>query len=412
MLLAASKVSKSGRLLQLSDSTTTSASGDFYKRAKALYDAGYETDQVAVVQSLILMGWYCEDPRGVGTTFYWTRIAISVAQSIGLHRRVTGSNLPLSKKRLYKRIWWTLFTRDRALSVALGRPSAINILEFDVEPVDETDFFETDDSAAAQYPSNRLHAMFFVQYVELSKIMGRIFSTYYSVSSKVVEGQSDSRQQYDSQLTAWLQQRPPEMVWQNSRHEFWASMLHLHYGVAVCLLDRAHMPAREGTPNNNNNNNNDRSSSNGVPRQAAYNAANCITDIVETLILCDQLNYAPPFIVYCLYSALLVHVYEMRRTSGPASPLVTCRVDICLYALRKLSGSWTVANLIHMVFSFLLKWNPDKNGDPGWVDIQGAFSDIQSGGGFSFPDIDLNLMETGTFDLQAMGLLHSGEGQF
>jgi hypothetical protein len=146
--------------------------------------------------------------------------------------------LPLSKKRLYKRIWWTLFTRDRALSVALGRPSAINILEFDVEPVDETDFFETDDSVAAQYPSNRLHAMFFVQYVELSKIMGRIFSTYYSVSSRVVEGQSDSRQQYDSQLTAWLQQRPPEMVWQNSRHEFWASMLHLHYGYGPPFLQQ------------------------------------------------------------------------------------------------------------------------------------------------------------------------------
>jgi hypothetical protein len=54
------------------------------------------------------------------------------------------------------------------------------------------------------------------------------------------------------------------------------------------------MSAREGTPNNNNDDD-DRSSSNGVSRQAAFNAANCITDIVETLILWDQLNYAPPF---------------------------------------------------------------------------------------------------------------------
>ncbi|KAL2836081.1 hypothetical protein BJX68DRAFT_273637 [Aspergillus pseudodeflectus] len=119
------------------------------------------------------------------------------------------------------------------------------------------------------------------------------------------------------------------------------------------------MPAREGTPNKNNNNNNNgsssRLSSNGESRQTAYNAARYITDIVETLILCDQLNYAPPFIGYCLYPALLLHVYEMRQSSGPANPLVTCRVDICLYALRKPSSSWTVANLIHMVFSFLPK---------------------------------------------------------
>jgi hypothetical protein len=53
------------------------------------------------------------------------------------------------------------------------------------------------------------------------------------------------------------------------------------------------MPALEGTPNKNSSST--RSSSNGESRQTAYNAARCITDIVETLILCDQLNYAPPF---------------------------------------------------------------------------------------------------------------------
>ncbi|KAL3456140.1 hypothetical protein BJX64DRAFT_49415 [Aspergillus heterothallicus] len=86
MLLAASKVSSSKRLRQIAE-CSISASEIFYKRCKALYDAGYETDQVAILQALILMGWYCEDPRGVGTTFYWSRIAIAIAQSIGIHRR-------------------------------------------------------------------------------------------------------------------------------------------------------------------------------------------------------------------------------------------------------------------------------------------------------------------------------------
>ena len=101
VLLAASKMSKSPRLWQIAGSNSMSASECFYKRAKALYDAEYESDRVIVLQSLSLIGWYCEDPRGitaapevseanliavgVGTTFYWSRIAIAVAQSIGIH---------------------------------------------------------------------------------------------------------------------------------------------------------------------------------------------------------------------------------------------------------------------------------------------------------------------------------------
>ena len=36
----------------------------FFKRAKALFDSGYERDQVTIVQSLILMGWYWHGPQG------------------------------------------------------------------------------------------------------------------------------------------------------------------------------------------------------------------------------------------------------------------------------------------------------------------------------------------------------------
>src|SRR3954465_8385504 len=105
-----------------------------------------------------------------------------VAQGSGMHRSVEMSQLSKPDKRLWKRIWWTLFTRDRSVAVALGRPVHINTDDSDVEMVCEEDFIEDSDSNN-QYAQDPLHIQFFLQYVKLCEIMGLVLSQQYSVAS-------------------------------------------------------------------------------------------------------------------------------------------------------------------------------------------------------------------------------------
>ncbi|KAL8838548.1 MAG: hypothetical protein Q9170_002090 [Blastenia crenularia] len=89
--------------------STTSATRNFYKHAKALYDANYEDDRVTIVQALVLMRCAWEGPQGklrtrrhhaINNAYYWTGVAITVAQGSGMHRSFERSQLSRVDKRL------------------------------------------------------------------------------------------------------------------------------------------------------------------------------------------------------------------------------------------------------------------------------------------------------------------------
>ncbi|CRK12290.1 hypothetical protein BN1708_017145, partial [Verticillium longisporum] len=79
-------------------------------------------------------------------------------------------------KRLWKRIWWTLFTRDRLLALTLGRPMLINLADSDVEMIRDEDFNEDEPGRASKVPPNPAHVQFFLRYVALCEILGEILS--------------------------------------------------------------------------------------------------------------------------------------------------------------------------------------------------------------------------------------------
>ncbi|ODM21569.1 Cutinase transcription factor 1 alpha [Aspergillus cristatus] len=349
ILLAGSRVCTNSQLMDANGSTTPAAM-TFYKRAKALYDANYEDDRVTIVQALVLLGWYWEGPEDVTkNVFYWTRVAMVVAQGSGMHRSVESSQLSKPDKRLWKRIWWTLFTRDRSVAVALGRPIGINTDDSDVGMLTEEDFLEDEIDFPAEYGPDPVHVQFFLQYVKLCEIMGLVLSQQYSVASKSRRMNAMDLTHSDMALADWLQNCPKEVCWQRSRHHFWAALLHANYYTTLCLLHRAHMPPASSVPSSY------RVEEMAYPsRTIAFQAAGMITSIVENLQTHDEIRYTPAFIVYSLFSALIMHVYQMR--SSVPSIVTTCqeRINICMQALKDVSKVWLVAKMVHTLFESIL----------------------------------------------------------
>ncbi|KAL1841832.1 hypothetical protein VTJ49DRAFT_6509 [Mycothermus thermophilus] len=346
MLLAGSRVCTNPQLMDANGSSTPAAL-TFYKRAKALYDANYEDDRVTIVQSLLLMGWYWEGPEDVTkNVFYWTRVATIVAQGSGMHRSVEGSQLSRSDKRLWKRIWWTLFTRDRSTAVALGRPCHINLDDSDVEMLTEDDFIEDELDQKSEYPPDPVHVQFFLQYVKLCEIMGLVLSQQYSVASKGRRYSPIDLTHSDMALADWLQNCPKIVYWEMPRHHFWSALLHSNYYTTLCLLHRAHMPP---------------SGSHRIPdesvypsRNIAFQAAGMITSIIENLSARGELRYCPAFIVYSIFSALIMHVYQMRSPVQSIQQVTQDRIRTCMSALKDVSKVWLVGKMVHTLFESIL----------------------------------------------------------
>ncbi|KAL7627617.1 Transcriptional activator of fatty acid utilization [Parahypoxylon ruwenzoriense] len=348
VLLAGSRVCNNPQLMDANGSTTPAAL-TFYKRAKALYDANYEDDRVTIVQALLLMGWYWEGPEDVTkNVFYWSRVALIVAQGSGMHRSVEASQLSKADKRLWKRIWWTLFTRDRSVAVALGRPCTINLDDSDVEMLTEDDFLEDEPDNASGFAPDPIHVQFFLQYVKLCEIMGLVLSQQYSVASKGRRQNAIDLTHSDMALADWLQNCPKLVYWEMPRHHFWSALLHSNYYTTLCLLHRAHMP-----PNNSNAARFPDDSS-YPSRNIAFQAAGMITSIIENLSAHDELRYCPAFVVYSLFSALIMHVYQMRSPVPSIQQVTQVRIRTCMEALKEVSRVWLVGKMVYTLFESIL----------------------------------------------------------
>lgn len=82
----------------------------YYNRAKELFYSNIEGDLLVRLASIMLFFWWSVGPinlSNMDNAWWWTGIAIRIAQEGGLHREPQPHEL--ARAGLRRRIWWTLF---------------------------------------------------------------------------------------------------------------------------------------------------------------------------------------------------------------------------------------------------------------------------------------------------------------
>ncbi|CAE6422895.1 unnamed protein product [Rhizoctonia solani] len=148
-------------------------------------------------------------------------LGLRSAQDVGMHRRRVpppGENLSIEDE-MKKRAFWALLFLDRTTGMQMGRPSAIQDVDLDLDPV--VDFPESSWPTDTKANPAGLHSAAYMNaWVRLAQIAGFALQTVFALNKSKIrlgfgsaEWEAHLVMQIDSDLNAWLENIPSELRW-------------------------------------------------------------------------------------------------------------------------------------------------------------------------------------------------------
>lgn len=340
-----------------------------------LYDFNYELDCVTLVQSLLLMT-YWHETLDVHDTWHWMGVAISLAYTIGMHRNPENYSMEPWKKKMWKRIWWSCFMRDRLMALGMRRPMRVKDEDFDVPMLTEDDFeiaslpehitvVPRECRLARDVKAQRKLAQMCIAKAKLCFCISHVLNAQYSVQALQSQkgstrssvmllpkklAQMDEVRSCDLELSQWIVQLPPacqyssEMGIGNSATPIFVNkaLLNMMYFTAVSTLHRPQVHPSTITTRHNGGRE--------LPIQDASwrkvrEASQEITRISQDLYAYNLEKYLPTTGVTALLPAIMIHLLDIKSYNYNTRQTALNGFCQCMLVLERLQDNYAFADL-------------------------------------------------------------------
>lgn len=321
--------------------------------------------------------WY-ETPDDQKDTWHWMGVAISLAHTIGLHRNPGTTSMAPPRQKLWKRIWWSCFMRDRLIALGMRRPTRIKDEDFDVPQLEEDDFEiqALPDSITVIPPEctlmrdvamQRELAVMCIHKAKLCVTISHMLKAQYSVlirdhmkpenttnstmmlfPNKEMDN-LDKINEVDMELLAWAESLPlccqyrtlSPLDVQNGKSTMAVqrTLLHMVYYTTISALHRPQFlpssPLRIPTASR---------SVQEMSRVRVRGAAMHITRMATELHHLRLERYLPTTGVTVILPAMIIHLLEMKNPSQEARERATRGFRQCMRVMEKLREVYAAAD--------------------------------------------------------------------
>jgi hypothetical protein len=358
--------------------TRKAARRAFFSKTRLLYDFDYEADRLVLVQALLLMTYWYETPDDQKDTWHWMGVAISLAHTIGLHRNPETTSIAPNKQKLWKRVWWSCFMRDRLIALGMRRPTRIKDEDFDVPMLTEKDFdvqvlpennciISPSCAVMRNLQMQRELAILCIQKAKLCVCISHMLRTQYSVliRDKVKPDNTTSSTMMlfpnkkldnigsvsavDMELMAWAKSLPtccqyrpitPEDV-ENGQSSLAVqrTLLHMVYYTTVSALHRPQFlpasPLQAPTTSRQ---------AQEMSRTRVRDAAMYITRMAADLHQYRLEGFLPTTGVTVILPAMIIHLLEMKNPNLESRQRAVHRFQQCMRVMEKLREIYAAAD--------------------------------------------------------------------
>ncbi|KAH7201337.1 fungal-specific transcription factor domain-containing protein [Fusarium oxysporum] len=383
-----------------------------------LYDFDCEPNQLVVVQALLLMTYWYETSEDKKGAWHWIGVAISLAYTLCLHRDPSTTSMSSARQKLYKRIWWSCFMRDRLIALGMRQPSRIHDKDFDVPMLEESDFeievFPQDNNilprqCAVVRDLTMQHelAELFIAKVQLCICIGHVLNSMYSddMRNKVIpENTTNStymllpKKRLDNmecflsinlELLAWAEALPPccrytplmrlDIKNSNATIAVQRTLLHMLYYTIDLTLHRPQL-----LPPSPNQVMTSPSVVQGVSRLHVRNATIYITRMASELHHLGLDRFLPVTGVTVILPAMMIQLLEMRNAAPQARVLAARGFQQCMCVMEQLREIYVAADDIVGFLDAALRKLGVTNQDL-------KFTETDSGGQTLLAELNLDL---------------------
>ncbi|KAK0706192.1 fungal-specific transcription factor [Lasiosphaeria miniovina] len=153
---------------------------EYFTHALQLLPDAHEEGSILCVETLALVGYFMQNMNRRDAAFLYIGMALRMAISLGLHQEVSSSStsspsdgaggtaLDAAAREHRRRVWWSIYSLDRILSVKSGNPTTIQDDDIGVQ-------------LPSQLPSEPTYcpAVVLRHYTQLSRILGDITTAIY-----------------------------------------------------------------------------------------------------------------------------------------------------------------------------------------------------------------------------------------
>lgn len=296
-------------------------------------------------------------------------VATSVAHTIGLHRNPESSNMEPKRVKLWKRIWWSTYMRDRLIALGMRRPTRIKaedydvpmltIDDFDLSPLPEnTACIPRDCEVAWNVDLQRQLAVMCIEKAKLCLCISLVLSKQYCVLNNNQGKSSDKTTMMllpkkldpekcevkacDEQLQRWFDELPSEAQYNeqlsgNNGIDLCRSLLHLVFYTTLSALHRPQVLPSIPTISAGEE-------LLDVSRRNVRRAANAITSIAQRLDERDLVKYLPTSGVTVLLPAIIIHLLDIKAPDEETRRTSLRGFCQCMQVMGKLRDMYAAAD--------------------------------------------------------------------